>query len=72
MASGLASAIDMAFLKFKWTFGSEEDYLYITTISRLSVRCDVSQQYLNKLSTKKISNFFIDYLRSPHNFFLFD
>jgi hypothetical protein len=38
--------------------------------SRLPVRCDGSQQYPRKLSTKKISSFFIDCLRSPHNTFL--
>jgi hypothetical protein len=37
--------------------------------SRLPVRCDGSQQYLCKLSTKKISRFFIDCLRSSHNIF---
>jgi hypothetical protein len=37
--------------------------------SRLPVRCDGSQQYPRKLSTKKISRFFIDCLRSSHNIF---
>jgi hypothetical protein len=36
--------------------------------SRLLVRCDSSQQYPRKLSTKKISRFFIDCLCSSHNF----
>jgi hypothetical protein len=38
--------------------------------SQLPVRCDGSQQYPRKLSTKKISKFSIDYLRFPHNIFL--
>jgi hypothetical protein len=33
------------------------------------MRCDRSQQYQHKLSTKKILRFFIDCLRSPHNIF---
>ena len=33
------------------------------------MRCDGSQQYPHKLSTKKISGFFIDCLRSSHNIF---
>jgi hypothetical protein len=37
--------------------------------SRLLVRCDGSQQYPRKLSTKKISRFFIDCLHSLHIFY---
>jgi hypothetical protein len=37
--------------------------------SRLPVRSDGLQQYPRKLSTKKISRFFIDCLRSPYNIF---
>jgi hypothetical protein len=37
--------------------------------SRLPVRCDGLQQYPRKLSIKKISRFFIDYLRSLYNIF---
>jgi hypothetical protein len=33
------------------------------------IHCDGSQQYPCKLSTKKISRFYIDCLRSSHNFF---
>jgi hypothetical protein len=40
--------------------------------SRLIVRCDGSQQYPRKLSTKNVSRFFIDCLHSPYNIFLFD
>jgi hypothetical protein len=41
----------------------------LETTSRLPVRCDGSQQYPRKLSTKKISRFFINCLRSSHNTF---
>jgi hypothetical protein len=41
----------------------------IISTRRLPVRCDGSQQYPRKLSTKKISRFFIDCLRSSHNIF---
>jgi hypothetical protein len=41
----------------------------INHTSRLSVRCDGSQQYICKLSTKKISRFFIGCLHSSHNIF---
>jgi hypothetical protein len=37
--------------------------------SRLPVRCNGSQQYPRKLSTKKISRFFIGCLHSSHNIF---
>jgi hypothetical protein len=37
--------------------------------SRLPVRCDGSQEYSRKLSTKKISRFFIGCLHSLHNIF---
>jgi hypothetical protein len=42
---------------------------FLIHTSRLLVRCDGSQQWPRKLSTKKISNFFIDCLRSSHNIF---
>jgi hypothetical protein len=43
---------------------------HINYTSWLPVRCDDLQQYLYKLSIKKISRFFIDCLRSPYNIFL--
>jgi hypothetical protein len=43
----------------------------INITSLLSVRCDGLQQYPRKLSTNKISRFFIDCLRSLYNIFLF-
>jgi hypothetical protein len=48
-------------------------YLFKTKVysnsSRLLVRCGGSQQYPRKLSTKKISSFFIDCLHSSYNIF---
>jgi hypothetical protein len=43
---------------------------HLMRTSRLTVRCDGSQQYPYKLFTKKISRFFIDCLCSSHNIFL--
>jgi hypothetical protein len=45
-------------------------YVLFYFTSRLPVRCDGLQQYPCKLSTKKISRFFIDCFHSPYNIFL--
>jgi hypothetical protein len=47
----------------------ETSALSIVETSRLPVRCDGSQQYPRKLSTKKISRFFIGCLHSSQNIF---
>jgi hypothetical protein len=50
------------------------DYFYFSVpfinTSWLPVRCNGLQQYPRKLSTKNISRFFSDCLRSPYNIFL--
>jgi hypothetical protein len=43
----------------------------VTPTSRLPVCCNGLQQCPRNLFTKKNSKFFIDFLRSPYNIFLF-